>query len=121
MSKSKNLYAIVPVYAPHCEVEFVLGTEQDAVDHGVYVAAKDIADGNYFSPRAAVYLIGPAQKVGEARAADAPATWEWARGVHARAAEIEQREETGSGAARRPSWLSGIAEKSVTVSGPTTA
>jgi hypothetical protein len=75
-----NLYAIVPVYAPNCEVQFILAKDdKGALDHGVYVAADDIADPGYFSPAADVYLVAEdVRKVGEAVATDAPKEWKWA-------------------------------------------
>lgn len=75
-----NLYAIIPAYAAHNEVTFVLAeTDDEAMSHGVYVAAKDVADECYFSPTASVYRVAEnLPKVGDARAADAPKDWGWA-------------------------------------------
>lgn len=75
-----NLYAIIPAYAAHNEVTFVLAESDDAaMQHGVYIAAKDIADACYYSPTASVYRVAEnLPKVGDARAADAPKDWAWA-------------------------------------------
>lgn len=75
-----NLYAIVPSHAPNNEVSFVLaGDEDQAMQQGIFVAALDVAKGNYFSPSAQVYLVAAdLLLVGEALATDAPAEWDWA-------------------------------------------
>ena len=75
-----NLYAICPAYAPHSEVELILADSDDeAMQHGVYIAAKDIADANHFSPTAEVYRVAEnITKVGDAQAIDAPQEWRWA-------------------------------------------
>jgi hypothetical protein len=86
-----NLYAIIPSYAPGNEVQLMLAkTDQEAMQHGVYVAAHDLTRPDYASPSAEVYRIGPAELIGEAKATDAPAEWEWARGVHALLAQQDQ-------------------------------
>jgi hypothetical protein len=86
-----NLYAIIPCYAPGPEVELMLAeTDEEALKHGVFAAAYDMLRPNYGSPTALVYRIGAAEQIGEAKAVDAPAEWEWARGIHARVAEEDQ-------------------------------
>jgi hypothetical protein len=88
-----NLYAIIPSYAPGSEVELMLAeTDEEALERGIYVAAHDMCHPDYSSPTAQVYRIGPAEKIGEARAVDAPAEWEWAQDVHALVAEQDQFE-----------------------------
>lgn len=78
-----KLYAVLPSYSPGMEVELILAqTDKEAMEHGVYLAAKDLVD-NYGSPTAEVFCIGVAQKVGEANAAGAPKHWEWAKDVPA--------------------------------------
>ncbi|MDL4814976.1 hypothetical protein [Actinomadura opuntiae] len=98
-----NLYAIRPVNAPACEVEFILAEDdQEAMRQGVFAAAKDVCDGNYFSPHADVYLIASdVRHVGKAWATDAPREWEWAYpGVLENAAEEAVLDATyGHGAA----------------------
>jgi hypothetical protein len=75
-----NLYAISCAYEPGNEVTLVLATDDaEAIQEGVYRAAKDVANGNYFSPSADVYLVATdLRKVGTAHATDAPREWEWA-------------------------------------------
>jgi hypothetical protein len=74
-----NLYAIVPAWAPTNQVTFILAEDDaGAIEHGVFVAAKDVTDG-YSSPSADVYLIARSvRRVGEAVATDAPPEWKWA-------------------------------------------
>ncbi len=80
-----NLYAIVPSYAPGDEVQLMLAeTDEEAMQHGVFVAAYDVAEVGYGSPTADVYRIGPATKIGVAEATDAPPEWEWAKDVPAK-------------------------------------
>lgn len=78
-----NLYAICAANAPHNEVDLILAESDDeAMKHGVYAAAKDIAEGNYFSPTAEVYRVAEnITKVGDAQAIDAPQEWDWAHPV----------------------------------------
>lgn len=86
-----NLYAIVPSYAPGAEVELMLAkNDEEAMQRGVFVAAYDLVKVNYGSPTAEVYRIGPAELIGTAKATDASAEWEWARGVHALVAQHDQ-------------------------------
>lgn len=94
-----NLYAVLPVYAPGNEVKLVLAeTDAEAMQEGVYAAARDISDGNYFSPSAEVYLIASDVKhIGTAYATDAPRAWEWAypdvlEAAAAQAAEDAERQ-----------------------------
>jgi hypothetical protein len=73
-----NLYAITPAYAPYNEVDFFLAeNDTEAMENGVFVAAKDVVDVNYCSPYAQVFLVATDLKhIGDARATDAP--WPWA-------------------------------------------
>jgi hypothetical protein len=75
-----NLYAIRPAHAPSDEVELYLAeTDDEAMRHGIYLAAKDVADCIYFSPHAEVYRVAhDLIKVGDAQAIDAPREWRWA-------------------------------------------
>jgi hypothetical protein len=74
-----NLYAINAHWAPHDELTFILAkSDEAALEHGVFVAAKDLIDG-YDSPSAEVYLVAEDVKLaGTAYAKDAPAGWKWA-------------------------------------------
>ena len=75
-----NLYAILPTNAPGDEVHLVLAeSDEQAMQRGVFAAAKDIADACYFSPSAAVYLVARnVTKVSVAQAGAAPKEWLWA-------------------------------------------
>ncbi|MBL7487023.1 hypothetical protein [Frankia sp. AgW1.1] len=86
-----NLYAIAPIYAPMIgsDLTFYVGNEAGALEYASLVAAKDVLDGNYFSPQADVWLIGPAVKVGTANAVDVP-EYPWTRGIHAAVAEVDR-------------------------------
>lgn len=87
-----NLYAIIPSHAPRCEVELILAQDDaEAMEHGVFLAAKDLSEGVYFSTTAAVYRVATdLVKIGDAKAEDAP--WEWARYVPALVAMQEAEE-----------------------------
>jgi hypothetical protein len=86
-----RLYAIVPSHAPEVEAILILAyTDEEAMDYGVFVAAADLVSGSYGSPEARVYRIADAEPIGDAKAVDAPASWEWARGVHALVAELDR-------------------------------
>jgi hypothetical protein len=75
-----NLYAINATNAPHDEMTFLLAkSDEEALEHGVFVAAHDLVEPIYFSPSAEVYLVAKDVKlVGTAYAKDAPAAWKWA-------------------------------------------
>jgi hypothetical protein len=75
-----NLYAIRPVHSPNSEVSLVLAeSDGEALLEGIFAAALDVANGNYFSPAADVYLVArELHHVGKAWATDAPREWEWA-------------------------------------------
>jgi hypothetical protein len=85
-----RLYAVIPCFAPRQEVTFTLAEDNaEAMEHGVYVAARDVANHYYQSPCADVFLVGDVTKVGEASARDASPDWPWARGVAAEVDRIE--------------------------------
>jgi hypothetical protein len=73
-----NLYAITPSWGPDVTFELAESGEQ-AMKHGVFVAAHDLTAPVYGSPSAEVYLIARnVEHVGTAYASDAPPEWQWA-------------------------------------------
>ncbi len=88
MGEEVNLYAIQADWSP--EVYFMLTEdENDALRHGVFVAARDLLSGDG-CPTASVYLVGEVTQVGTAKATDASPDWRWAAGVHASVAEYDR-------------------------------
>jgi hypothetical protein len=94
-----NLYAINASYAPHDELTFTLAkSDEDALECGVFVAAKDLVDGGYTSPSAKVYLVAKDVKlVGTAYAKDAPAEWKWAHPAVEEALDRQARDDAEFG------------------------